>query len=92
MHESFLPLVRFALSEDVGTGDVTTLNAVPANVGARAAIVAGSRLTAYSVLVHALDAGIEVVFDPGTRAPAARRPSDEWPAARFPPPKSWALR
>ncbi len=40
MHESFLPLVKFALSEDVGTGDVTTLNAVPANVGARAAIVA----------------------------------------------------
>ena len=39
MHESFLPLVKFALSEDVGTGDVTTLNAVPANVGARAAIV-----------------------------------------------------
>ena len=42
MHESFLPLVKFALSEDVGTGDVTTLNAVPANVGARAAIVAKS--------------------------------------------------
>ena len=40
MHESFLPLVKFALSEDVGTGDVTTLNAVPSNVGARAAIVA----------------------------------------------------
>jgi len=40
VHESFLPLVKFALSEDVGTGDVTTLNAVPANVGARAAIVA----------------------------------------------------
>ena len=40
MHESFLPLVKFALSEDVGTGDVTTLNAVPSNVGARAAVVA----------------------------------------------------
>jgi len=40
VHESFLPLVKFALSEDVGTGDVTTLNAVPSNVGARAAIVA----------------------------------------------------
>jgi nicotinate-nucleotide pyrophosphorylase (carboxylating) len=40
VHESFLPLVKFALSEDVGTGDVTTLNAVPTNVGARAAIVA----------------------------------------------------
>jgi nicotinate-nucleotide pyrophosphorylase (carboxylating) len=43
MHESFLPLVKFALSEDVGTGDVTTLNAVPANVGARAAIVAKAK-------------------------------------------------
>lgn len=40
MLESFLPLVKFALSEDVGTGDVTTLNSVPPNVGARAAIVA----------------------------------------------------
>lgn len=40
VHESFLPLVKFALSEDVGTGDVTTLNAVPANVGARATILA----------------------------------------------------
>jgi nicotinate-nucleotide pyrophosphorylase (carboxylating) len=40
VHESYLPLVKFALSEDVGTGDVTTLNAVPSNVGARAAIVA----------------------------------------------------
>ena len=40
MLESFLPLVKFALSEDVGTGDVTTLNAVPSNVGARAVIVA----------------------------------------------------
>jgi nicotinate-nucleotide pyrophosphorylase (carboxylating) len=41
--ESFLPLVKFALSEDVGTGDVTTLNSVPPNVGARAAIVAKER-------------------------------------------------
>ncbi len=40
MLESFLPLVKFALSEDVGTGDVTTLNSVPANVGARAVIMA----------------------------------------------------
>lgn len=40
MLESFLPLVKFALSEDVGTGDVTTLNAVPVGVGARAAITA----------------------------------------------------
>jgi len=43
MLESFLPLVKFALSEDVGTGDVTTLNAVPANVGARAVIMAKAR-------------------------------------------------
>ncbi len=40
MFESFLPLVKFALSEDVGTGDVTTLNSVPANTGARAVIMA----------------------------------------------------
>ncbi|OGF17651.1 MAG: nicotinate-nucleotide diphosphorylase (carboxylating) [Candidatus Eisenbacteria bacterium RBG_16_71_46] len=35
-----LPLVRFALSEDVGTGDITTLNAVRSGVNARAAILA----------------------------------------------------
>ncbi|HET7226103.1 MAG TPA: carboxylating nicotinate-nucleotide diphosphorylase [Candidatus Eisenbacteria bacterium] len=35
-----LPLVRFALSEDVGTGDITTLNAVPGGVKARAALFA----------------------------------------------------
>ncbi len=35
-----LPLVKYALSEDVGTGDITTLNAVPAGVNARASIVA----------------------------------------------------
>lgn len=40
MLESFLPLVKFALSEDVGTGDITTLNSVPPNVGARAVIMA----------------------------------------------------
>ncbi len=34
-----LQLVQYALSEDVGTGDITTLNAVPAGVNARAAIV-----------------------------------------------------
>ncbi len=43
MLESFLPLVKFALSEDVGTGDVTTLNSVPSNVGARAVIMAKER-------------------------------------------------
>lgn len=40
MLESFLPLVKFALSEDVGTGDVTTLNTVPSGVSARAVIMA----------------------------------------------------
>jgi nicotinate-nucleotide pyrophosphorylase (carboxylating) len=35
-----LPLVRYALSEDVGTGDITTLNTVPSGVSARASIVA----------------------------------------------------
>ncbi len=41
MLESFaLPIVKYALSEDVGTGDITTLNAVPSGVHARAAIVA----------------------------------------------------
>lgn len=34
-----LPLVKYALSEDVGTGDITTLNAVPSGVNARAVIV-----------------------------------------------------
>jgi nicotinate-nucleotide pyrophosphorylase (carboxylating) len=34
-----LPLVKWALSEDVGSGDITTLNALPAGVGARAVIV-----------------------------------------------------
>ncbi len=35
-----LQLVRYALSEDVGTGDITTLNSIPAGVHARAALVA----------------------------------------------------
>src|SRR5256885_17024597 len=35
-----LPLVKWALSEDVGSGDITSLNALPAGVGARGAIVA----------------------------------------------------
>jgi nicotinate-nucleotide pyrophosphorylase (carboxylating) len=35
-----LPLVKYALSEDIGTGDITTLNAIPAGVKARAAILA----------------------------------------------------
>ena len=35
-----LPIIRYALSEDIGTGDITTLNAVPSGINARAAIVA----------------------------------------------------
>jgi nicotinate-nucleotide pyrophosphorylase (carboxylating) len=35
-----VPLIKYALSEDVGTGDITTLNAVPSGVSARAVIVA----------------------------------------------------
>ena len=35
-----LPLVKWALSEDVGSGDITTLNTLPSGVGARAVIVA----------------------------------------------------
>ena len=34
-----LPLVKWALSEDVGNGDITTLNTLRSGVGARAAIV-----------------------------------------------------
>ncbi len=35
-----LQLVRYALSEDVGTGDITSLNTIKSGVNARAAIVA----------------------------------------------------
>jgi nicotinate-nucleotide pyrophosphorylase (carboxylating) len=35
-----LPLVRYALSEDVGTGDITSLNTIKSGVNVRAAIVA----------------------------------------------------
>ncbi len=38
-----LPLVKYALSEDVGTGDITTLNAIGAGVRARAAIAVQER-------------------------------------------------
>src|SRR5436309_14784114 len=34
-----LPLVKWALSEDVGTGDITTLNTLRPGVGARAVIM-----------------------------------------------------
>ena len=35
-----LPLVRYALSEDVGTGDITSLNTIRSGIKARAVIVA----------------------------------------------------
>jgi nicotinate-nucleotide pyrophosphorylase (carboxylating) len=35
-----LPLVKYALSEDVGTGDITSLNCIRAGIQARAALVA----------------------------------------------------
>src|SRR5437870_423540 len=35
-----LQLVKYALSEDVGTGDITSLNTIPSGVHARAALVA----------------------------------------------------
>ncbi len=38
-----LPIVKWALSEDVGTGDITTLNTLPANLGARGAILVRER-------------------------------------------------
>lgn len=38
-----LPLIKYALSEDVGTGDITTLNAIPSGVNARAALVAKAK-------------------------------------------------
>jgi len=38
-----LPIVRYALSEDVGTGDITSLNVLQAGVSARASIVAKAR-------------------------------------------------
>ncbi len=41
MLEAFaLPIVKFALSEDVGTGDLTTLNTIRGGVNARATILA----------------------------------------------------
>jgi len=38
-----LQLVRYALSEDVGTGDITSLNTIKSGVAARAAIVSKAR-------------------------------------------------
>ncbi len=77
MHESFLPLVKFALSEDVGTGDVTTLNAIPANVGARAALVAKSRGVVSGVDIAAMTFR-EV--DPALKFKATVRDGQEVPA------------
>lgn len=49
-----LPLIQFALTEDIGTGDITTTNAVPSGVNARAAIVAKARGVAAGVGVAQL--------------------------------------
>ena len=38
-----LPLVKWALSEDVGNGDITTLNTLPSGIGARASIMVKER-------------------------------------------------
>jgi nicotinate-nucleotide pyrophosphorylase (carboxylating) len=38
-----LPLVKWALSEDVGNGDITTLNTLPSGTGARASIMVKER-------------------------------------------------
>ena len=38
-----LPLVKWALSEDVGDGDITTLNTLPSGTGARASIMVKER-------------------------------------------------
>ncbi|MEQ1832880.1 MAG: carboxylating nicotinate-nucleotide diphosphorylase [Candidatus Eisenbacteria bacterium] len=69
--------MKFALSEDVGTGDVTTLNAVPANVGARAAIVAKSPgvisgLDIAAMTFREIDAKLKfkAVVKDGTEVPA----------------------
>jgi len=49
-----VPLIKYALSEDIGTGDITTLNAVPSGVNARAVIVAKSPGVAAGVEVGRL--------------------------------------
>ena len=62
-----LPIVRYALSEDVGTGDITTLNAVPSGVRARAAIVARSAGVAAGIDVARLvfrEADASLAFKP----------------------------
>ncbi|HEY2954320.1 MAG TPA: carboxylating nicotinate-nucleotide diphosphorylase [Candidatus Eisenbacteria bacterium] len=65
-----LPLVKYALSEDVGTGDITTLNAIGSGVRARAAI---------AVHAHGVIAGLDVArltfreADPGLSFKALAR-------------------
>jgi nicotinate-nucleotide pyrophosphorylase (carboxylating) len=49
-----VPLIRFALSEDVGTGDITTINGVPSGVNARAAIVTKAKGVAAGIDVAML--------------------------------------
>lgn len=49
-----VPLIKYALSEDVGTGDITTLNAIPSGVNARAVIVAKQKGVAAGIEVGRL--------------------------------------
>jgi nicotinate-nucleotide pyrophosphorylase (carboxylating) len=70
VHESLLPLVKFALSEDVGTGDVTSLNCVPPNTAARATLIARapgvvSGLDIARMTFHEVDASLR--FEPLVR-------------------------
>jgi nicotinate-nucleotide pyrophosphorylase (carboxylating) len=49
-----VPLIKYALSEDIGTGDITTLNAIKSGVNARAAIVAKAKGVAAGIEVGKL--------------------------------------
>jgi nicotinate-nucleotide pyrophosphorylase (carboxylating) len=49
-----LGLIKYALSEDIGTGDITTLNAIKSGVNARAAIVAKAKGVAAGIEVGRL--------------------------------------
>jgi nicotinate-nucleotide pyrophosphorylase (carboxylating) len=49
-----LQLIKYALSEDVGTGDITTLNAIKSGISARAVIVAKAKGVAAGIEVGRL--------------------------------------
>ncbi len=72
-----LPLIKYALSEDIGTGDITTLNAVPSGVNARAAIVAKAKGVAAGIEVGKLafqEADPKLRFRPLTQDGALLEP------------------